>query len=159
VALTAVAQLAVAMGVVLSGCGSGIDGKNTITERQAYDKVEDYIRQAMTALPVEARVEAQSPADSLTCEKHGGDGGPVSVGVAYWVRGITSEDRYFDAILEWWEAHGFVVRDDSRPESNRISVDNPKDGFAMVFRENRRGELLLIADSPCVWPNGTPAPE
>lgn len=156
-----VAGPAVALGLLLSGCGDEVGMKNTITEQQAYDKVEDYIQQTATALPAEARLEISGQADSLACDDPTDNGpkGRVTVGSVYWVRGIANESKHFDAVLEWWEAHDFVVLEDLRPDRNRVWVENRKDGFRMAFRDNPKGELLLGADSPCVWPNGTPAPE
>lgn len=156
-----VAGFVAMMALVLSGCGEEVGMKNTITEQQAIDKAEKYVEQAATALPVEVRLEVQAPTDSISCDDPTDNGpkGRVTVGNVYWVRGIANDDRYFDAILEWWEAHDFVVLDDSRPKSNWISVENRKDGFRMAFRDNPKGELLLGVDSPCVWPNGTPSPE
>ena len=80
------------------------------------------------------------------------------MGNSYWVRGMANEGRYFDAVLEWWKAHDFAVLQDDRPKSHWISVENRKDGFRMAFYDNPKGELLLGADSPCVWPDGAPAP-
>ena len=38
-------------------------------------------------------------------------------------------------------------------------VENNTDGFRMRVTASDGGRLILIATSPCVWPNGTPEPE
>jgi hypothetical protein len=134
--------------------------QNTITEQQATVLAERYVRQAMVALPGEARLEVQDSTSSSACDDPSDNGpkGRVTVGNVYWVRGIANENKYFDAVLAWWKAHGFAVMEDDRPKGNWISVENRKDGFRMAFRDNPKGDLLLGADSPCVWPKGTPTP-
>lgn len=147
---------AATLGFVAS-CGNGDILKNTITEAEATQRVEDYVRQTMAALRPEARLEVLAPADSLICDDPT-DHGPenrVTVGNIYWVRGLPVENnnQHFDAVLDWWRAHDFAVRaDDRRPGSNYVLVENRKDGFRMAFRDNFSGGLLLGADSPCVAP-------
>jgi hypothetical protein len=135
--------------------------QNTITEQEAITRAEEYVREAMSALPSEASLEELSPTDSLACDDptDRGPQGRVTVGNIYWVRGIANEDKYFDAMLAWWEKHDFAVLEDLRPKHKRVWVENRKDGFRMAFEDNPKGELSIGVDSPCVWPNGTPAPE
>lgn len=53
----------------------------------------------------------------------------------------------------------FVGQIDKRPTENWVSVENRTDGFSMSVQESVQGDLSLGATSPCVWPNGTPAPQ
>lgn len=135
--------------------------RSTITEQQAFDKAEEYVRQAVTALPDEVTLELEAPPDSLSCDDPSDQGprGRVTVATGYWVRGIENENKYFDAILVWAKDHDFFVMEDLRPKENRIRVENRNDGFRLAFEHTLKGDLLIGVDSPCVWPDGTPAPE
>lgn len=138
--------------------------KPTITEQQATQRVDDYVRQAMTALPPEARLEVLSATSSSSCDDPTDNGprGRVSVGNIYWVRDLPKESnhQYFDAVTKWWTDHNFGILDNIRdPDSNYVWAENKTDGFRMSFSDNPKGELTLSANSPCVWPNGTPEPK
>lgn len=138
--------------------------RTTITEQQAFQRAEDYVRQAMSALPPEARLEVLSAANSLACDDPTDNGprGRVTVGNIYWVRNLSKESipQYMDAMVRWWTEHDFGILSDTRnPNSNYVSAENKIDGFRMAFSDNPKGELTLGADSPCVWPNGTPEPK
>lgn len=139
--------------------GADHAGLKTLTGRQVADRAEDYVRRAATALPPLARLELHS-ADTIPCDDPSGHSlhGRVTAGQSYWVRDLpkAGHPRYFDAMLDWWSKHGFFVLTDDRPGRNYVSVQNEQDGFRMALRETPDGGLLLGADSPCVWPHGTP---
>lgn len=149
---------------VVAGCGimGDVGMKNTITEAEAYRRAEDYVHQAMAALPVQARLEVQQSTSSMSCDDPSDHGplGRVTVDNAYWVRGlpVESNPHYFDAIADWWATHGFIMLTDERAKGY-IWAEKKDDGFRMAFFDNYKGELVITAASPCVWPNGTPAPE
>ncbi len=155
--------VAMATLMILASCGNGDDVQTTITEEQAKQRVEDYVRQTLSALPAEARLEVLSATSSLACDDPTDNGprGRVTVGNTYWVRGLPREGHaaFFEAVLAWWKQHNFTVLADRRPQVNLIRVENKQDGFRVTFDENPAGDLTLGADSPCVWPNGTPAPK
>lgn len=133
----------------------------TITIKQAQEKVEDYFRQALTALPPQAR-PSPNFVDTYDCDDPT-DGGPAGRRIAsvdYRLDGLAPADfnRYFDDLKQWWTQHGFRVLDDARPKGMYLWVENNTDGFRMAAQANDRGELYLGTDSPCVWPDGTPPP-
>jgi hypothetical protein len=146
--------------VLAVSCGKGDEVQTTITEDQAKARIEEYVRQALAVLPSEARLELQSAASSVPCDDPTDNGprGRVTVGNTYWVRGLSSErnSQYLDSMISWWKQHDFSVLDDKRPASNYVRVESKRDGFRIAFSDNPRGELLLGADSPCVWPDGRP---
>lgn len=133
--------------LVLAGCGNGA-AVNSVTESQAYDRVESYVRRAITALPADTRLESSTPPSSVACK--GEPRGRVRVSSTYFVRGIDDDDEYFETMLVWWTAHDFELLDDLRPERHYVWVRNPSDGFRMSLRDNDKGELLLNAESPCL---------
>jgi hypothetical protein len=161
-AWVAIGIAVVGMGLVVS-CGNGdeIEMRNTITEEQAMQRAEEYVRQSMAALPAEARLEPLSATSSSSCDDPSDNGprGRVTVGNIYWVRGLLPESnpQYFDAMVRWWTDHDFGILTDKRSQGY-VWVENKRDGFRMALGDNPKGELHLGADSPCVWPNGTPDP-
>ncbi|HEX6356949.1 hypothetical protein [Actinophytocola sp.] len=138
---------ALIVALLLTGCGAGRAEPNSVTESEAYDRVESYVRRAAEALPSEAQLQSAAPPSSVACE---GEPERVMVTSTYWVRGVVSEDRHFDSLLTWWESHGFELLDDLRPERHYVWVESASDGFRMSLRDNEKGELLLSAESPCL---------
>lgn len=137
-------MVSVVLVFTLGGCAGGAPAVE-VTESQAYDLVESYVRRAATALPA-ATLEPAAPATSTPCVDEPG----ARVANSYWLRGISSADEHFDAMLGWWTEHGFELLDDLRPERHYVWVTNPTDAFRMSLRDNEEGELLLGAESPCV---------
>lgn len=140
--------LALAAALLLAGCGSSRAADSSMTESKAYDRVETYLRRAVTALPSDARLEAAAQASSVACK--GEPSGRVMVVSTYFVRGIADEDKHFDTLVRWWEANEFELLDDLRPERHYVWVQNTQDGFRMSLRDNENDELLLGAESPCL---------
>lgn len=134
--------------LLLTACGSGQAELNPVTESEAYDRVESYVRRAAEALPAEAELEAAAAPSSVACR--GEPEGRVRVTTTYWVRGLTSEDRHFDTLVVWWESHDFELLDDLRPERHYVWAQSTTDRFRMSLRANEKGELLLGAESPCL---------
>jgi hypothetical protein len=134
--------------LLVAGCGSSRAELDSLTESDAYDRAESYLRRTAAALPADARLQAASAPSSVACK--GEPEGRVMVVSTYFVRGIAVEDRYFDALLRWWKSHDFDLLDDLRPERHYVWVENNVDGFRMSLRDNDNGELLLGAESPCL---------
>jgi hypothetical protein len=134
--------------LLLTGCGSGQAERDPVTESEAYDRVESYVRRAAEALPSEAQLEAAAAPSSVACR--GEPQGRVTVSTTYWVRGVVSDDKHFDTMVEWWESHDFELLDDLRPERHYVWVQSTTDDFRMSLRDNEKGELLLGAESPCL---------
>jgi hypothetical protein len=142
--------LALVAALLVAGCGSSRAEPGAITESAAYDRVEIYVRRAVTALPADARLEAAAPPSSVACK--GARHGQVMVVNTYWVRGLVDDNEHFDSLVRWWTAHDFELLDDLRPERHYVWVQSTADGFRMSLRDNGKGELLLGAESPCLTP-------
>jgi hypothetical protein len=137
---------ALAAVVALAACGPAETPQ--VSESDAYERVESYVRRAAVGLPDGARIEAAAAPVSVACKGEQRD--RVVVRNLYWVRGLADEDRHFDTMVRWWEAHDFELLDDLRPERHFVWVESVTDGFRMSLRDNDKGELLLSAESPCV---------
>lgn len=153
----AVALLAGSCGIVPSGKGY----MNTITKEQASQRVDDYLAQMVAVLLPPPRLELASAISGLC--KDPDDNGPqgrVDVGRTYWLRDIPRDRNraFFDTLRRYWADRGYRVLGDQSGPSPFVSVENPQDGFRMGIQESSQGDLSLGASSPCVWPNGTPAP-
>ncbi|MEU6644195.1 hypothetical protein ABZ863_16790 [Saccharomonospora sp. NPDC046836] len=134
----------------------------TITIDEANRRVEEYVARAVKALPPEAELRLGYEERSGDCSDPT-DHGPKNRVVAnrdYNVLGLQPEKipTYFDALRTWWLANNFRILNDT-PPNEFLWVENNTDGFQMTLQANSKGELFLIAGSPCVWPNGTPEPE
>lgn len=138
--------LLLAVTLVLAACGGRADPVE-VTESEAYERVDSYVRRAAMALP-DARLEEATAPVSGPCRGEPRD--RVVVRNSYWVRGLLDEDRHFDTLVRWWEGNGFEVLRDLRPARQYVWVENAADGFRMSLRDNEKGELLLGAESPCV---------
>ena len=135
-----------AITLVLAGCGARADSVE-VTESEAYERVDSYVRRAATALP-DATLEEAAPPASGPCRGEPPD--RVVVRNTYWVRGIVDENRHFDTMVRWWESNGFEVLRDLRPARQYVWAESTADGFRMSLRDNDNGELVLGAESPCV---------
>lgn len=132
--------------LVLAGCGARADPVE-VTESDAYERVDSYVRRAVTALP-DATLEQAAPATSGPCRGEPRD--RVVVRNTFWVRGLVGDHRHFDTMVRWWQDNGFEVLRDLRPARPYVWVENTVDGFRMSLRDNDKGHLLLGAESPCV---------
>lgn len=141
--------LAVMAVLLLTACTPG-QADSGMTESDAYDRVEAYVRRAATALPAGASLEAAAPPASEDCKGERIE--RVKVVSTYFVRGLTYDDKHFDTMVRWWESHDFELLDDLRPERHYVWVRSKSDGFRMSLRDNENGELLLSAQSPCLTP-------
>ncbi|KWW98884.1 hypothetical protein LI90_514 [Carbonactinospora thermoautotrophica] len=138
--------------------------KPTMTEEQAAQRAEEHIRRAVSVLPPTARLENPffntMPCADATVP---GPEGRVSVARTYWLRGLPKENNraYFDTLYEFWTRNGYRVLSDDRAnrESMYLWVEHTGDSFRLSIQSNDYGDLSIGADSPCIWPKGTPEPE
>ncbi|MGW4486831.1 hypothetical protein ACWEOE_23665 [Amycolatopsis sp. NPDC004368] len=133
--------------------------ETTMTEQQAHDRAEDYVRAAFKALPATAsRTLFSQNRSECTDPTDGGPPGRFEISVTYEVTGlaVASFGEHFDAVVAWWRSHGFTVVADKRPGDQYVFVRNGSDSFDMSIQANELGKLYLGATSPCVWPNGQP---
>lgn len=137
--------------------------RNTITEQQAVQRVQDNIRAAVTQLPPTARLEQQLT-DSAPCDDPTDNGpkGRVTASTTYQVHELLPDQypHFFDLLRDWWQRNNYRVLDDSRlsPTDMYLWVENNHDGFRMALQSNDNGGLFITASSPCVWPHGSPEP-
>lgn len=138
--------------------------QDTMTLDEANRRVEEYIRQALTALPRSAQLELQEKYEDLDCDDPT-DSGPAGRRFAsrsYQVTGLNAAEipTYYNDLKAWWPQHGFkILKDDSRPTREYLWVEKGSDSFRMAFEANDLGQMYLIASSPCVWREGTPSPQ
>lgn len=134
---------------------------HTMNEKQAGEKAERHVRDVMSALPKQARLEPiylpHTPCDDPS---DNGPKGRVEANREYWIRDLPGDtnEHYFDALLDYWQGHNFRVLTDARPQDYFISVENKQDFFRMSVTGGPTGAMSIGASSPCVWPNGTPPP-
>lgn len=137
--------------------------KNTITQQQAKEQAEQYVRDAVSALVPTARLELSSHFDNSPCDDptDNGPAGRVFASNRYWIRGLPEDQnkQSVNTLRKWSEQHGFTVVSDAWDKAMYITLENPSNGFRVAIQESSQGELSIGASSPCVWPNGTPEPK
>ncbi|WP_326568739.1 hypothetical protein VSH64_44515 [Amycolatopsis rhabdoformis] len=130
-----------------------------MTEKQAHDRVEDYVRAAFESLPrTAARTLFSQNRSECTDPTDDGPAGRFEISVTYEITGlaVASFGAHFDAVVAWWRSHGFTVVADKRPGDQYVFARNAADSFDMSIQANELGKLYLGSTSPCVWPNGVP---
>lgn len=165
--IRALTIITAAITVALSSCTSSPKAamKNTITQRQAIERTEEYVRQAVSTLLPTPQLDLLSRFEDSPCDDPTDNGpkGRVITSVRYWLND-TPVDRqadYVKALIRWWSEHDFAILTDNRPNDTYVLVENRRDGFRMAMQQTATGpkRLSLGASSPCVWPNGTPEPK
>jgi hypothetical protein len=138
--------------------------KNTITQQQAIERVDQYIHDAVAALEPPVRLEVQYGSDDSACDDPTDNGpkGRITVSRVYWLNDLPAEKHsaYIDALKQWWQDHDFALGRDDRPDDIYVTAENRHDGFRMGIEGTVTGppRLSLGASSPCVWRKGTPEP-
>lgn len=129
-----------------------------LTEDEAVDQVEAYLRAAIEALPdvpeLRALREGRRPCpDPLTGE----DGSTVTVGRGYWLLGLDAgrNHAYLAAIRTFWAENGFLITGDTAPAERFVSVEHEEDGFRMSVVVSDAGVLSVSASSPCAAAGGS----
>lgn len=158
----------VAVTAGLGGCTFGKDNTGmqpTVTSREAADRVERLVKAAASQLPPEVRLEDPYRTESLPCDApdDGGPEGRVIVESDYAVEGLAvSENRpaYFSTVQRFWEDQGYrILRFDKRGQMWEMVYED-QDGYVLNLATSANGAHMHIgAQSPCIWPNGTPEPE
>jgi hypothetical protein len=138
--------------------------QNTITLDEANQRANDYAQQVSAALPDKPRLVPNAGGiinTECTDPDDNGPQGRMSAGGGFFLQDIPPEriPEMFDFFHRYLTQQGFTVR---TQQSDFLVMVNPKDGFRIGMQEGGEGTnkgLSLIVSSPCVWPNGTPAPQ
>jgi hypothetical protein len=160
--------IAITTAVTVASCSSPdnpeVPVKNTITQQQAIERVDQYIRDAVAAIAPGAQLEVVYGSDDSACDDPTDNGpkGRITVSRDYWLNDLLPEkhNEYIDALKQWWQEHDFRLMRDDRPGDIYVTAENRQDGFRMGIEGTVTGppRLSLGASSPCVWRNGTPEP-
>ncbi|MDA2811084.1 hypothetical protein O4J56_10590 [Nocardiopsis sp. RSe5-2] len=145
---------AVLLTAACAGGGQDEEPESPLDEAEAGERVAAHIEDAVAALPGDVELEEVGNGRvSAAC-----DTDPlITVNEAYFLRGLPEEDNEenVDLLVEHWEASGFTVTDDLRPDDVFVSVVNDEDGFTMSVAMSKQGSLSIDATSPCIHPSGT----
>ncbi len=128
---------------------------------EASTRVEQHARDVAARIPG-AALQVQYPLEVRPCTEPvaGGPPGQVTAGVVYRITGLAAERNAaaFDVARRYWSDQGFRVLLDARPGHQYLHVEAPEPDFTTIsLQESGDGThiLFLIADSPCLLPEGT----
>ncbi|MBT8225490.1 MAG: hypothetical protein HKP61_12580 [Dactylosporangium sp.] len=153
--------------MLAAGCGKDRNMQPTITLAEATERVERSLRDAAAQLPAGAELKREGPDEPLPCEGAGGmDTGQVFMERSYHV--IHPEPWPTDQLIEildrYWKSQGFrVLRDDrgDRLPATLVVRDSANQVDVAIDLYHRGGgsiDAYLVADSDCIWPDGTLSP-
>jgi hypothetical protein len=76
--------------------------------------------------------------------------GGTLYGIQYIVHGIdrTENDSYFDRMKLYWQAYGWKIQNDDRPNDMFMNAD--KDDYLMSVRGGMTGQIAIGESTPCV---------
>lgn len=147
-----------------SGNGTGASGKGddmrTLTKDQAAQRVEEHIKRAVAALPVNPSLSPLG-GGSMECEDPSDNGprGRYEVDKTYWLDDISTNrsDEFVETLYQYWKNNNYrILTDERSADDTSIWVEHNEDSFRMSIAQNEEGDLSLGATSPCVWPDGVP---
>ncbi|MBA3905520.1 MAG: hypothetical protein H0X35_02365 [Pseudonocardiales bacterium] len=128
---------------------------------EASTRVEQHVRDVAAHIPG-AALQVQYPLELRPCTEPvaGGPPGQVTAGVVYRITGLASERNAaaFDVARRYWSDQGFRVLLDARPGHRYLHVEAPEPDFTTISLQESGDDthiLFLIADSPCLLPDGT----
>lgn len=128
--------------VAMSSCTTSNDSeapmKNTITQQQANERVEQYVRDAVATISPTARLEVLGGSRDFPCDDPTDNGpkGRITASRDYWLQDLPADKHndYIDALIEWWKEHNFALLRDDRPKDSYVTAENRQDGFRMGIK-------------------------
>jgi hypothetical protein len=158
--------MAVAVAMMIAGCGKGDDVRSTITGAQAKAGAERMVKEAVAQLPQGLKLEAIGPTGLAACDDptDNGPAGRVFAELRYTISYSDNAvlEQAIPRLASYWESQRYKVIKDFRndPAFAQLAVENPADGFrvgvTVYHRDGGRLDADLTGSSPCVWENGTP---
>jgi hypothetical protein len=139
--------------------------KNTMTQKQATDRVEQLIHDTVAALSPKPRLEIidyMSQPTSCVDPTDGGSPDRTVISHSYWLRGVP-HGRNGDIgrqVEAYWKSKGYKITAVQGLDTNKPDINGytQPDEFLISIETNVDGDLDIGATSPCIWPNGTPEP-
>jgi hypothetical protein len=140
----------------------------TETKDQAVQRVEALVREAFAQLPAGATLKFSDGSDFGSCDdaERGVPRGRVFIERRYDLvpeaAGSWPADQAIPALVAFWERQGYRVYDDRRNDRPpRFVVRTPDDYSVIIDAWQRDGyyDYTLSSGSPCIWENGSPAPQ
>ncbi|MFB9526384.1 hypothetical protein [Nonomuraea roseola] len=135
----------------------------TMTQAQALARVDQLVAETAAALSPKPRLELiQSSVPFSMCLDEGKSENQVVVNRAYWLRDVPSSENMNIArqVHAFWERQGHVITSTGGWQVGHPSIggESRPDEFILALTWSAGDDLYLAATSPCVWPDGTPAP-
>lgn len=150
--------------LLLLGCGSGDSiFKPTMTQKHASGRLDQILLGTIAQLSPRPRLEHSQPyADFTNCLVNSSDSGDTRKQVSrqYIFLGVRAANASIaQQVLRIWKKDGYAITDTHEIGGKLDAVFGvTPDNFLIALDTTGAGDLLIGADSPCLWPNGTPPP-
>ena len=136
----------------------------TMNRTQAAERIENHIESTLRQLPDGATLRPMGKTDNLPCDApdDGGPPGRVIVEHQYAVEGLSPETypQQFDTVQRYWESQGYEQLAYQKRGKRWVMIYQDAEGFRLRIATSVDGSQITIrSQSPCIWPDGTPAPE
>ncbi|ADD42548.1 hypothetical protein [Stackebrandtia nassauensis] len=135
-----------------------------LDETQAYPRAEQHLRDAVTALDADIRLEPELR-NAVSPPPESGQSHLVNVEVSYVAKLPESDDVFarnrglFERLKKWWLGQGYeLVTDNPSEPFTVLRVADPHDGFVIALRQGKIGNLWFTVNSPLVTPTGVEPP-
>lgn len=163
--LRRVAVVTVLVTLAVSGCSGGDPVfQPTITQQHASARIEQLLRDTAAAITPRPTLKIYKPGSYTGgCLINPEDLADKRVQVTrtYFLADIPHSDNASvgEQVLRLWKKAGYDIMDTpgmgtSTPNIHAVTKDN----FLIALEWTGSGLLSIGADSPCLWPDGTPPP-
>jgi len=147
--------------------GGTEQARAVIDETHAYLRADQHVCDAVASIGMDVRLGPDYRNSVPMKGLPGAESGRVNVEVRYSlelppVEGDVFERNrgVFQRLKDWWRGQGYqVVRHDASEPFTVLVVEDRRDGFTVVLKQGKVGNLWLTAGSPWVTATGVKPPE
>ncbi|MFI6387485.1 hypothetical protein [Nonomuraea sp. NPDC050540] len=135
--------------------------KPTFSQGQAIAINDKLISETVRAINPRPRLEVISSFNAPSgCLGEGASKNQIIVSRAYWLRDVPKDQNLAISrqIRVFWQSRGHRIVSMGSNGNPDLSGESQPDGFRLFLTWAEGDHIFLGASSPCIWPDGTPAP-
>ncbi len=155
------------LGAACSPAAGGTErARAVIDETHAYLRAHQHVCDAVAAIGMDVRLDLDYRNSVPMKGLFSAESGRVNVEVRYSLELPSAEGDVFERnrgvfrrLKDWWRGQGYqIVRHDTSEPFTVLAVEDRRDGFTVVLKQGKIGNLWLTAGSPWVT-TGVKPPE